>query len=46
MLIRDIMKSPVVAIPPGTSLEDAYRTMQEKRSGTSRSWRRTASPAS
>jgi acetoin utilization protein AcuB len=31
MLIRDIMKSPVVAIPPGTSLEDAYRTMQEKK---------------
>jgi len=29
MLIRDIMKSPVVTIPPGTALADAYRTMQE-----------------
>lgn len=30
MLVRDIMRSPVVAISPGTTLQDAYRTMREK----------------
>jgi acetoin utilization protein AcuB len=30
MLVRDIMRSPVVAVPPETTLEDAYRTMREK----------------
>lgn len=30
MLVRDIMRSPAVAIPPATTLADAYRTMQEK----------------
>ncbi len=30
MLVRDIMRSPVVAVPPGTTLEDAYRSMREK----------------
>jgi acetoin utilization protein AcuB len=30
MLVRDIMRTPAVAIPPATTLADAYRTMQEK----------------
>jgi acetoin utilization protein AcuB len=30
VLVRDIMRSPVVAVPPGTTLADAYRTMREK----------------
>lgn len=30
MLVRDIMRSPVVGVSPGTTLEDAYRTMREK----------------
>ncbi len=30
MLVRDIMRSPVIAIAPDTTLQDAYRTMQEK----------------
>jgi len=30
MLVRDIMRSPAVAIFADTTLEDAYRTMQEK----------------
>jgi len=30
MLVRDIMRSPAVSIPPDTTLQDAYRTMQEK----------------
>ncbi len=30
MLVRDIMSSPALAIPAGTTLEDAYRTMREK----------------
>lgn len=30
MLVRDIMTSPVVSIAPETTLQDAYRTMQEK----------------
>lgn len=30
MLVRDIMRSPVVAISPDTTLQDAYRTMHEK----------------
>jgi acetoin utilization protein AcuB len=30
MLIRDIMRSPAVAISAGTTLQDAYRTMQER----------------
>ncbi len=30
MLVRDIMRSPVVSIPPETTLQNAYRTMQEK----------------
>jgi acetoin utilization protein AcuB len=30
MLVRDIMTSPAIAIAPGTTLQDAYRTMQEK----------------
>ena len=30
MLVRDIMKSPAIAISPGTTLQDAYRTMQLK----------------
>ena len=31
MLIRDIMRSPAVAISADTTLQDAYRTMQERR---------------
>lgn len=31
MLVRDIMRSPAVAIAPATTLEDAYATMREKR---------------
>jgi acetoin utilization protein AcuB len=30
MLVRDIMRSPAVTIPPATTLADAYRTMREK----------------
>jgi acetoin utilization protein AcuB len=30
MLVRDIMRSPVVAVSPETTLADAYRTMREK----------------
>jgi acetoin utilization protein AcuB len=30
MLVRDIMRSPVVVIAPETTLQDAYRTMQDK----------------
>jgi|SRR5450759_1971138 acetoin utilization protein AcuB len=30
MLVRDIMRSPVVTIPPGTRLQDAYRIMRDK----------------
>ena len=30
MLIRDIMTSPAVVIPPETTLEDAYRVMHER----------------
>jgi acetoin utilization protein AcuB len=30
MLVQDIMTSPVVAISPDISLQDAYQTMQEK----------------
>ncbi len=30
MLVRDIMRSPVVTIAPGTTLQEAYRTMQQK----------------
>jgi len=30
MLVRDIMRSPVITISPGTTLQDAYRIMQEK----------------
>lgn len=30
MLVRDIMRSPAVAISPDVTLQDAYRTMQEK----------------
>lgn len=30
MLVRDIMTSPVLSIPPGMTLEHAYRFMQEK----------------
>ncbi len=30
MLVRDIMTSPVVSITPDVTLQDAYRTMQEK----------------
>lgn len=30
MLVRDIMRSPVVSISPDTTLQDAYRTMQER----------------
>jgi acetoin utilization protein AcuB len=30
MLVRDIMTSPVAAVPPETSLEDGYRMMREK----------------
>jgi acetoin utilization protein AcuB len=30
MLVRDIMTSPVVSIAPEITLEDAYRTMQQK----------------
>ena len=30
MLVRDIMRSPVVAVAPSTTLQDAYRTMREK----------------
>jgi acetoin utilization protein AcuB len=29
MLVRDIMRAPAVSIPPDTTLENAYRTMQE-----------------
>src|SRR5512146_2612368 len=31
MLVRDIMSSPALAISADTTLEDAYRTMREKR---------------
>lgn len=30
MLVRDIMRSPVVTIPPGTRLQDAYQIMRDK----------------
>ena len=30
MLVRDVMTSPAVVIPPATTLEDAYRVMYEK----------------
>ncbi len=30
MLVRDIMRSPVVSITPETTLQDAYQTMREK----------------
>jgi len=30
VLVRDIMRSPVVSVSPGTTLADAYRTMREK----------------
>ncbi len=30
MLVRDIMRSPVVSISPGTTLEDAFRMMNER----------------
>ncbi|MGZ3397074.1 MAG: CBS and ACT domain-containing protein [Isosphaeraceae bacterium] len=30
MLVRDIMSSPAVSIPPAMTLEDAYRIMQER----------------
>lgn len=30
MLVRDIMRSPVVAVTPAATLQDAYRTMREK----------------
>ena len=30
MLVRDIMRAPVVSVPPDTTLEHAYRTMHEK----------------
>ena len=30
MLVRDIMSSPVAAVPPAATLEDAYRMMREK----------------
>jgi acetoin utilization protein AcuB len=30
MLIRDIMRSPAVSIPAGTTLQDAYRIMRER----------------
>ena len=30
MLVRDIMRSPAVAISADTTLQDAYRTMQEQ----------------
>jgi acetoin utilization protein AcuB len=30
MLVRDIMRSPAVTIPPGTRLQDAYRIMRDK----------------
>ena len=30
MLVRDIMRSPAVAIPPETRLQDAYRILREK----------------
>ena len=30
MLVRDIMRSPVVGVSPATTLQDAYRTMREK----------------
>jgi len=30
MLVRDIMRTPVVSISPETTLQEAYRTMQEK----------------
>jgi acetoin utilization protein AcuB len=30
MLVRDIMTSPVAAVPPEATLEEAYRMMQEK----------------
>lgn len=31
MLVRDIMRSPAVTVTADTTLEDAYRTMREKR---------------
>ena len=40
MLVRDIMSSPAVAIPPDTTLEDAYRIHAERASGTCRCSRR------
>lgn len=30
MLVRDIMRSPAIAISPDTTLQDAYRTMNQK----------------
>lgn len=30
MLVRDVMTSPAVVIPPATTIEDAYRVMDEK----------------
>jgi len=30
MLVRDIMRRPAIAVPPGTTLEEAYRTMQRE----------------
>jgi acetoin utilization protein AcuB len=30
MLVRDIMRSPIVSVSTDTTLEDAYRTMREK----------------
>jgi acetoin utilization protein AcuB len=30
MLVRDIMSSPAVSIPPGMTLKDAYQIMQER----------------
>jgi acetoin utilization protein AcuB len=30
MLVRDIMSSPAVSIPPAMTLEDAYRVMQQR----------------
>ncbi len=31
MLVRDIMRSPAVAVSPDTTLQDAYRVMREQR---------------
>lgn len=30
MLVRDIMRSPAITVSPETTLEDAYRTMQDR----------------